>query len=109
MSVTTQDAGGGTRRHSHLPDLGVVTKDRRAVAYEVELQSKRKERVRAVLAAYRKRFESAADELDGRVYVVDSPRVAKLVAGIAEELGLNGALTIRPLDDVIAEAQKKAT
>ena len=87
LHLTVKDAAGVTRRHPQLPDLGVVTAERRAVAYEVELQSKRKARVRAILAAYKGRLERAADELDEVVYVVDSPRVAKLVGAIAEEVG----------------------
>ncbi len=104
LSLAVKDAAGVTRRQSHLPDLGVVTADRRAIAYEVELQSKRKARVRGLLAAYKKRLGSGSDELDGLVYVVDSPRVAKLVEAVSKELGIAAGLTIRPLDDLIAQA-----
>ena len=108
LVLTTQDGAGSTRRNSHLPDLAVVSEDRRALAYEVELQSKRKARVRGLLAAYKKRFETAADQLDGLVYVVDSPRVAKLVAAVAEELGIAGAVSITPLDELMGQAQRAA-
>ncbi len=106
LHLTVNDAVGTTRRQSHLPDLGVVTADRRAVAYEVELQSKRKARVRALLAAYKSRIEKPTDELDEVVYVVDSPRVAKLIEGIAQEVGMTEGLAIRPLDNLIAQARE---
>jgi len=109
LTVASKDAVGVARRHTHLPDLGVVSSDRRASAYEVELQSKRKARVRGLLAAYKRRLESAADELDALVYVVDSPRVGKLVEAIATEVGIADGLAIRTLDELIAQAQRKSS
>jgi hypothetical protein len=105
LTVFSQDANGATRRHQHLPDLGTVSGDRRASAYEVELQSKRKARVRGLLTAYKLRLERGDDELDELVYVIDSPRVAKLVEAVAAEVGLTSGLTIRPLDSLIAVAR----
>ena len=106
LTVASEDATGATRRHTHLPDLGTVSVDRRASAYEVELQSKRKARLRALLTAYRRRLARGDDELDEVVYVVDSPRVAKLVEVAAAEVGLTSGLTITRLDEVIAAAQE---
>lgn len=109
LTVTSKDAVGVARRHSHLPDLGVVSADRRAGAYEVELQSKRKARVRGILAAYKQRLETAADELETVVYVVDSPRVGKLVEATATEVGLGEGLAIRTLDELIAKAERNSS
>lgn len=106
LQVASQDGASSRRRSGHFPDLGLVTEERRAVAYEVELQSKRKTRVRDLLAAYKKRLAKAGDELDAVVYVVDSPRVAKLVSGIAQDLAIEEAVTIRRLDELIVQAQE---
>ena len=105
--LTGDDGGRRARRSSHFPDLGVVTNRRRAVAYEVELQSKRKARVKGLLDAYKKRLTSASDELDELVYVVDSPRVAKLVSTTAQEVGLTKGIVICPLDELIERARSK--
>jgi len=106
LTVASEDPTGATRRHTHLPDLGMVSADRCASAYEVELQSKRKARVRGLLTAYKCRLVRGDDELDELVYVIDSPRVAKLVEVAAAEVGLTNGLTIKRLDEVIAAAQK---
>ena len=106
LHLTVNDAVGTTRRQTHLPDLGVVTANRRAVAYEIELQSKRKARVRALLDAYKGRIEKPTDELDEVVYVVDSPRVAKLIERIAQEVGMRESFAVRPLDEFIAHARE---
>lgn len=60
--------------------------------------------MRGLLSAYKKRLESRGDELDELIYVVDSPRVAKLLGAVGEELGVVGGLTIRALDELIADA-----
>ncbi len=107
LTVVSQDASGLARRHTHLPDLGMVSLERRASAYEVELQSKRKARVRGLLTAYQRRLAREDDELDELVYVVDGPRVARLIEAVAAEVGLTRGLTIRPLDELITAAQER--
>ncbi len=63
--------------------------------------------MRGLLTAYKRRLVRGDDELDELVYVVDSPRVAKLVEAAAAEVGLTSGLTITRLDEVIAAAQEE--
>ena len=84
-----------------------MSRDRRPVAIEVELQPKTAARLRGICWMYAQLSEDDDAPLNGVIYVTDRADVAGLVRRNAASMGLD-ALSTRTLDTVIQQTSEAA-
>jgi hypothetical protein len=84
---------------THSPDLIVVRGDTRT-AIEVELHTKAPKRLEVILRAYRALLREGG--LEAVSYVTDRRDVAALVRRQVEEVGIEKAVQLGPLESIVA-------
>ncbi|MGH2957136.1 MAG: hypothetical protein ACRDL6_09095 [Solirubrobacterales bacterium] len=87
---------------THLPDLGFILDEERW-AVEFERVQKSRERLRWILDAYH--TAQLGRELECVLYVCATPRIERVVQGVASEIGLD--LVTRQLERIIREARER--
>jgi hypothetical protein len=90
LGVRLGGVGPQGQARLHYPDLLLRTADGRRVALELELSGKSRTRLEAILVAY-----GADPRIDGVVYLVDTPSVARSVAAAARRLGVSSRVHIQ--------------
>jgi DNA-binding transcriptional ArsR family regulator len=78
------------RERLHYPDLLLRTADGRRIALELELSSKGRVRLETILAGY-----GADPRIDGVVYLVERPAIARAVRDAARRLGLSDRVHVQ--------------
>lgn len=81
-------AGRSAGSTTHCPDLVVEVEGRRW-AVEIEFSAKGRERLRRILAAYRR------SDYTGVVYYLREPALARAISRLALDCGLNGEFALR--------------
>ena len=91
----------GSRRESHMPDLGFVLDGRERWAVEFERTAKGREPLEQILEGYRE--AQLRSDVDAVLYVCANDYIAGRVESIAEAVEVDRA--VRTLDWVIAETR----
>jgi DNA-binding MarR family transcriptional regulator len=104
-------AGSGWRSQRedgrrHCPDLGLVLRDGRRTAIEVELHPKSSTRLQSILGGYRELIRSG--QLTDVSYVTDRRDVSELVRRQADAAQVGELVQIGPLEQIISATRARA-
>jgi hypothetical protein len=108
LGVRLGGAGPAGRERLHYPDLLLITADSRRIALELELSPKGRARLEGIMGGY-----AADPRIDGVVYLVESPAVARAVRAAARRVGASSLVHLQRVRSTVpgagAEAGRSAT
>jgi hypothetical protein len=97
LAVRLGGFGPHGKERLHYPDLVLRSADGRCVALELELTSKSRTRLEAILAGY-----GADPRFNGVVYLVDRPAVARSVQAAARRVGIRDLVHIQRIRSTVS-------